>query len=151
VLGRGGCPSGQTVVKEAAVSTRGRLLHATTDWRFLCRPISSIPAVRQLSAGKSVGRSDFSPGSPRGEEGGKLREQRLRAESARVVRRSAPWRRPTRAGESARTRWGERARKRARRISRPVYSKCTREHTGLEEKALRARWGAHKERVEADA
>ena len=72
VLGRDGCPSGQTVVKEAAVSARGRLLHATTDWRLLCRPISSIPAVRQLSAGKSVGRSDSSPGSPRGEEGGKL-------------------------------------------------------------------------------
>ena len=31
--------------------------------------------MRQLSAGKSVGSSDFSPGSPRGEEGGKLREQ----------------------------------------------------------------------------
>jgi hypothetical protein len=53
-----------------------------------------------------------------------------------------------RSGESARTLWGERVRKRARRISRPVYSKCTREHTGLEEKALRARWGAHRERVE---
>jgi len=73
VLGRDVCPFGLTiVVKEAAVSTRGRLLHATTDWRLLCRPISSIPAVRQLSAGKSVGRSDSSPGSPRGEEGGKL-------------------------------------------------------------------------------
>ena len=62
------------VVKEAAVSTRGRLLHATTDWRLLCRPISSIPAVRQLSAGKSVGRSDSSPGSPRG--GGRWKTSR---------------------------------------------------------------------------
>jgi hypothetical protein len=80
-------------------------LHATTDWRLLCRPISSIPAVRQLSAGKSVGRSDLRLARQRGEEGGKLREQRLRAESAQVVRRSALGRRPTRAGESARTRW----------------------------------------------
>ena len=105
MLGRGGCSSGQIVVKEAAVSTRGRLLHGTTDWRLLCRPISSIPAVRQLSAGKSVGRSDLRLARQRGEEGGKLREQRLRAESAQVVRRSALGRRPTRAGESARTRW----------------------------------------------
>ena len=33
VLGRDVCPFGLTiVVKEAAVSTWGRLLHATTDW-----------------------------------------------------------------------------------------------------------------------
>ena len=56
---------------------------APTDGRLLCSPISSIPAVRQLSAGKSVGRSDSSPGSPRGEDGGELRQQRLRARSAR--------------------------------------------------------------------
>ena len=36
---------------------------------------------------------------------GELREQRLRAESAQVVRSSALGRRPTRGGESARTRW----------------------------------------------
>ena len=46
-------------------------MHATTDCRLLCRPISSIPAVRQLSAGKSAGPSDSSPGSPQGEEGGR--------------------------------------------------------------------------------
>ena len=39
VLGRSGCLS-RPQSKEAAVSTRGRLLHATTDWRSLCRPIS---------------------------------------------------------------------------------------------------------------
>ena len=37
------------VVNGAAVSTRGRLLHATTDCQFLCSPISSISAVCQLS------------------------------------------------------------------------------------------------------
>jgi hypothetical protein len=136
------------VVKEAAVSTRGRLLHATTDWRLLCRPISSIPAVRQLSAGKSVGPSDSSPGSPRGEEGGKLREQPLRAESAQVVRRSALGRRPTLAGESARTRWS------CGGIARPPNLPARRSHGRAhwqKETALWARWGAHRERVEADA
>ena len=39
----------------------------------------------------------------------------------------------------------------ARRISRPVYSKCTGDHTGQKETALWARWGAHRECVEADA
>ena len=46
----------------------------TTDWRFLCRPISSIPAVLQLPAGKSELAKRSSPGSPRWEEGGKLRD-----------------------------------------------------------------------------
>ena len=59
-------------------------MHATTDWRILCRPISSIPAVRQLSAGKSVGRSDSSFGSPRG--GGRWKT--LRATDARGERAS---------------------------------------------------------------
>jgi uncharacterized membrane protein (UPF0127 family) len=38
---------------------------------------------------------------------------------------------------------------RTRRISRPGDS--TGEHTGQKETALWARWGAHRERVEADA
>ena len=40
-----------------------------------------------------------------GRNGGELREQRLREESAQVVRSIALGRRPTRGGESARTRW----------------------------------------------
>ena len=116
VLGRSGCLS-RPQSKEAAVSTRGRLLHATTDWRILCRPISSIPAVRQLSAGKGVGRSAPSSGSPQGAEGGRWKtstataaciERARRAgegAASRVVRSCAQGKRPTRGGESARTRW----------------------------------------------
>ena len=116
VLGRSGCLS-RPQSKEAAVSTRGRLLHATTDWRILCRPISSIPAVRQLSAGKGVGRNSPSSGSPQGAEGGRWKtstataaciERARRAgegAASRVVRSCAQGRRPTRGGESARTRW----------------------------------------------
>ena len=40
----------------------------TTDWQIMCRPISSIPAVRQLSAGKSGLAQRSSPASPKGEE-----------------------------------------------------------------------------------
>ena len=39
--------SGQTAVKEALFQRE--VLYATTDWRSLCRPISSISAVWQLS------------------------------------------------------------------------------------------------------
>jgi hypothetical protein len=136
--------SGQIVVKEAAVSTRGRLLHATTDWRLLCRPISSIPAVRQLSAGKSVSAATLRLARQGGEEGGKLREQRLRAESAKVVRSSALGRRPTRGGESARTRWS------CGGSTRPPNLQARRSHGRAhwqKETALWARWGAHRERV----
>ena len=105
-LGEAEVPSGRRPQStEPLFPTRGRLLHATTDWRFLCRPISSIPAVLQLSAGKSVSAATLRLARQGGEEGGKLREQRLRAESAKVVRSSALGRRPTRGGESARTRW----------------------------------------------
>ena len=96
-------------------------MHATTDWRFLCRPISLIQAVRQLSAGKSRLAQHSSPGSPRGEEGGQLRNtsrggaERPRGAEARracearrrciaIVRRSAPRRRPLREGGGARLR-----------------------------------------------
>jgi hypothetical protein len=71
-------------VKGAAVSKQGRLLHATTDGRLLCSPISSIPAVRQLPAGKSGLAKRSSPGLPTGEEGGSEKpwKQRLRVKSA---------------------------------------------------------------------
>jgi hypothetical protein len=132
--------SGQTTVNGAAVSTRGRLLYATTDWRLLCRPISSIPAVRQLSAGKSVGRSDSSPGLPKGEDGGKLRERASCAE-----KRTGE---ATYAGESARTRWS------CGGSGRPPNFQARRSHGRAhwqKETALWSRWGAHRERVEADA
>ena len=55
-------------------------MHATTDGRLLCRPISSIPAVRKLTADKIGLAQRSSPGSTRGKEGGKgnLWKQRLR-------------------------------------------------------------------------
>jgi len=68
-------------------------------------------------------------------------------ESAQVVRRSALGRRPTQ--EKVRERAGVAGGAHARRISRPGDS--TREHTGQKETALWAHWGAHRERVEADA
>ena len=60
-------------------------MHATTDNRLLCSPISSIPAVRQLPAGKSGLAKRSSPGLPTGEEGGSEKpwKQRLRVKSAR--------------------------------------------------------------------
>ena len=147
-LGEAEVPSGRRPQStEPLFPTRGRLLHATTDWRFLCRPISSIPAVRQLSAGKSVGRSDSSSGLPRG--GGTvetLREHRLRA--LQVVRSIALGRRPTRGGESARTRWS------CGGSARPPNFQARRSHGRAhwhKETAFWARWGAHRERVEADA
>jgi hypothetical protein len=141
VLGRDGCPFGLTIiVKEAAVSTRGRLLHATTDWRILCRPISSIPAVRQLSAGKSVGRSDSSPGSPRGEEGGKLSKGCARR--ARKLGGAAHWGGDLRAGEKVRERAGVAREVRARRISSP--GDRTGEHTGKRRRRY-GRAGVHTE------
>ena len=105
------CPYGSTTaVKGAAVSKQGSLLGAPTDWRLLCRPISSIPAVRQLSAGKGVGRSAPSSGSPQGAEGGRWKtstataaciERARRAgegAASRVVRSGAHGKRPTRGG-----------------------------------------------------
>ena len=74
---------------------------------FCADPFLSIPAVRQLSAGKGVGRSASSSGSPRGEEGGKIRSNcygcaqgarkaRRRRRCIAIVRRSAPRRRRAR-------------------------------------------------------
>ena len=73
VFRRSCCPFGSTsAVKGPAVSTRGRLLHAPTDWRILCSPIPSVPAVRQLPAGKSGLAKRSSPGLPRGRRVEKL-------------------------------------------------------------------------------
>ena len=91
--------SGQTAVKEALFRREGRLLYATTDWRILCRPISSTPAVRQLSAGKSGLAQRSSPGSPKG--GGRWRTSR-----ALVCARRARKLCDLRAGEKVRERAG---------------------------------------------
>ena len=65
----------------------GRLLGAPTDWRILCTHYSfnfgSAAAVDRKLLRFADARNGFSfAGSPKGEEGGKLRKQRLRAESA---------------------------------------------------------------------
>ena len=129
------------------------MLYATTDWRSLCRPISSISAVWQLSTAsyfvlRTRGTDSFA-GSPRGEDGGEgeLREQRLRAKGARCAEQ--------RTGEAtyARGRKCENALElRGKRA--PAESPgqlIARESTLDKETALWARWGAHRERVEADA
>ncbi len=76
--------SGQTTVKGAAVPTRGRLLLATTNWRFLCRAhffdFGSVAAVDRKLFRSADAWDGFSfAGSPTGEEGEseKLREQRV--------------------------------------------------------------------------
>ena len=115
VLGRSGCLS-RPQSKEAAVLKQGRLLVAPTDWRILCRPISSIPAVRQLSAGKGVGRSAPSSGSPKGgrtvedfERNGCARRAREAGRRRRCIAGCAERRAGettyARGGENARTRW----------------------------------------------
>ena len=78
----------------------------STCWTTFCAdPFLSIQAVRQLSAGKGVGRIASSSGSPRGEEGGRIRsngcaqgasEARRRRRCIAIVRRSAPRRRRAR-------------------------------------------------------
>ena len=94
--------SGQTAVKEALFQRRDVCRTRQQTGEFCADPFLSIPAVRQLSAGKGVGRSAPSSGSPQGAEGGRwktstataacierarrageLRQQRLRASSAR--------------------------------------------------------------------
>jgi hypothetical protein len=78
-------PYGSTdAVKGAAVSKQGRLLGVPTDGRLLCNPISSIPAVRQLPAGKSALAKRSSPGSPRG--GGRWKNSQLCARKERARR-----------------------------------------------------------------
>jgi hypothetical protein len=100
------CPYGSTTtVKGAAVSKQGRLLGAPTDWRILCSPISSIPAVRQLTAGKSGLAKRSSPGSTRGRKVENFdsngcahgaRKARRRRRCISVVRRNVPRRRRAR-------------------------------------------------------
>ena len=85
------CPYGSTTaVKGAAVSKQGRLLHATTDWRFLCSPIpfnfGSVAAVDRKLFRSADAWDGFSfAGSPTGEEGGSEKpwKQRLRVKIAR--------------------------------------------------------------------
>ncbi len=148
MLGRGGCPSGQTAVKEALLQREGRLLYATTDWRSLCRPISSIPAVRQLPAGKSGLATRSSSGSPRGEE-------RWKTSRASVARRKRASCAEQRTGEAtyARGRKCENALE-LRGSARPLNFQARRSHGRAhwhQETALWARWGAHRARVEAEA
>ena len=133
----------------------GTSVGTPTDGRLLCSPISSIPAVRQLPAGKSGLATRSSPGSPRG--GGELRQQRLRARSARGGKEKALHRKLCgeahwgatyacgRKCENALELQGERA---------PAESPgqlIARVSTLDKETALWARWDAHRERVEADA
>ena len=167
--------SGQSAVKEALFRREGRLLYATTDWRILCRPISSIPAVRQLSAGKGVGRGAPSSGSPQGAEGGRWKtstataaciERARRAgegAASRVVRSGAQGKRPTRGGRKCENALELRGRAPAdspdqamngalRAAGAREVGLCPEDkHTGQKETALWARWGAHRERVDADA
>ena len=90
VLGRGGCPSVWTDRSQGiAVPTRGSLLLATTNWRFLCRPhffdFGSVAAVDRKLFRSADAWDGFSfAGSPTGEEGGgkeKPWKQRLRVKS----------------------------------------------------------------------
>ena len=102
--------SGQTAVKEALFQ-RGEVCCSRQQTGYFCAdPISSISAVWQLSTAsyfvpRTRGTNSASRARQGGRNGGKLRGHRLRAESAQVVRSSALGRRPTRGGESARTRW----------------------------------------------
>ena len=129
----------------------------STCWTTFCAdPFLSIQAVRQLSAGKGVGRSTSSPGSPRGEEGGKIRQQRLRARSARGEKEKALHRNCAKKSTEEETcardntqaaevrsqgAWcggeGDCARKRA-------GSSAEEEHICVEERAFRARWGVRR-------
>ena len=132
---------------------------------FCADPFVSIPAVRQLSAGKSAGPSASSSGSPRGgrtvenfESNGCARrrciascaEQRTgeatyargrKCENALELRGRAPADSPDRAMNGALRAAG------AREVGLCPEDK----HTGQKETALWARWGAHRERVDADA
>ena len=127
------CPYGSTAaVKGAAVSTQGRLLRATIDRRFLCRPISF-----DTGSAAAVGRQGrwtqhlFAWLAEGGEESEELRQQRLRASSARgglekalhrglcgAARRGSD----LRAGETVLERAGVAGEVRPRRFSRPGYS-----------------------------
>ena len=117
---------------------------APTDGRLLWSPISSIPAVRQLSAGKSVGRIAFCLAR----QGGRKVEN---FENNGCSRSCAE----KRTGEAtyAHRRKCENALELQGWVA-PAESPgqlIARESTLDKETALWARWGAHRERVEADA
>jgi len=143
----------------SAVPTQGRLSYATTDWRILCRPISfdsgSAAAVgRQerwtqrlfvwlAKGGRTVEDFESNGCARRAREAGRRRRC-----IAGCAERRAGETTYARGGESARTRWscGGRA--------RPPNLRARRSHGRAhwqKETALWARWGAHRERVEADA
>jgi hypothetical protein len=146
VLGRGGCPSvwtgrsqGSSCFNAGTSVARDNRLATSVQTHFF-----------DSGSAAAVGRQErwtqrlFVWLAKGGEEGGKLREQRLRAESAKVVRSSALGRRPTRGGESARTRWS------CGGSARPPNLQARRSHGKAhwqKETALWARWGAHRERV----
>ena len=118
VLGRSGCPT------ERAGRSQGRPLFQRGDvccmqqqtGEFCADPFLSIPAVRQLSAGKGVGRSAPSSGSPKGgrtvedfERNGCARRAREAGRRRRCIAGCAERRAGettyARGGENARTRW----------------------------------------------
>ena len=158
------CKIRQAIVKEALFPSRDVCWSHQQTGEFCADPFLSIPAVRQLSAGKGVGRSASSFGSTRGEG----RWKTLRATDARGERASCA---EQRTGEAtyARGRKCENAlelRGRApaefpgqamhgalRAAGAREVGLCPDEieHTGQQETALWARWGAHRERVDADA
>ena len=115
--------SGQSAVKEALFRREGRLLYATTDWRSLCRPISSISAVWQLStASYFVLRTRGTNSASRARQGGrKMEKENFEsigcAWRARKLCGAAHWGGDLRAGEKVRERAGV-AGARARRLSR---------------------------------
>jgi hypothetical protein len=82
-------PGGQVVVKEALFQHGDVCCTRQQTGDFCADPFLSIPAVRQLPAGKGVGRSSSSPGSTRGGGRWKIRQQRLRARSARGEKEKA--------------------------------------------------------------
>jgi hypothetical protein len=142
----------------------GRLLVAPTDWRILCRPISSTPAVRQLSAGKSGLAQRSSPGSPKG--GGRWRTSRAlvargeRASCAEQRTEEATYARGRKCENALELRGrapaefpGQAMHGALRAAGAREVGLCPDEieHTGQQETALWARWGAHRERVDADA
>jgi len=129
---------------------RGQSVVTTTDWQIMCRPISSIPAVRQLSAGKSGLAKRSSPGSPRGGGSWKTsratvaRGQRASWATYCTVEETSARDNAQAAEVSSQHAWcggaGDCVRKR-------VGSSAQEAHIGVEEKEFRTRWGATRERV----
>jgi hypothetical protein len=174
------CPYGSTTaVKGAAVSKQGRLLVAPTDGRLLCNPISSIPAVRQLPAGKNGLAKHSSPGSPRG--GGRwknstatvARTERARREGegaasqlCEETHRGGDVRARQHAGggstveETCARDSAQASEVRSQRAWCGGEGDCARKRAGssaeedricMEERSFRARWGARRAHGEVDA